>query len=114
MYLVLENGSRFLVFNRLDNNIVNVELFDFGFVESVFNSANFTLEITDLAGTFEGTLNVFEITLIQLLMNKFIWIVSLIEVSTFLSRGSASKVCLTSKYWAFMFSQFSPKDSYTF
>ncbi|MFW9991666.1 MAG: proprotein convertase P-domain-containing protein [Candidatus Odinarchaeota archaeon] len=66
IWLVLENGSRFLIFDRMagtGNVTITADLFALGLVQSDFDSGNFTLEVQDLSATNTGSITAFQVDL---------------------------------------------------
>ncbi|MCH8906829.1 MAG: hypothetical protein IH840_07045, partial [Candidatus Heimdallarchaeota archaeon] len=66
MWLLTEDGLQFLIFDRLtDVKRIDLDLLELGLIEEDFDSTNFTLLIEDKTEMFTGTLDRFEITLLE-------------------------------------------------
>jgi subtilisin-like proprotein convertase family protein len=68
IWLSLQDGRRFLVFDRevgpIDNTI-SVDLFSLGLNQSDFSQSNFTLEIQDFSDQYSGFITAFQIELVH-------------------------------------------------
>lgn len=68
IWLNLQDGRRFLVFDReagpIDNTLT-VDLFSLGLNQSDFSESNFTLEIQDFSDQYSGSITAFQIELIH-------------------------------------------------